>query len=274
MTYHCEPVVKIICDSINPKEERLITLQCKFWRPLLPELNTHRVFSRNSRSSRATPTSELIKQVREEPWGPKSFGINQAGMVAGGNYSGVNKEILIKVWKQLADTNSSLVNSLSMFNLHKQVINRILEPYTYAMTLVTADNWDNFFKLRLALDAQPEMQDLAKAMKAAIDSSTPKKLNWGDWHLPYISEEELSKYPIDDLVKVSAARCARVSYKAFDGSIDIEKDKVLAEKLISNKHLSPLEMVAQATEHIELKDKSNFSGGWLQYRKVIEASTN
>ena len=243
----------------------------KYWRPLLAELNTHRVFSRNSRSSRANPVANVITQVRNDPWGPKEFGINQAGMVALSAYTGPQRDALIKVWTQLADANSTAANQLNSLNIHKQVVNRLIEPFTYAMTVVTADDWDNFFKLRLASDAQPEMQDLAKAMKVAMDSSEPEKLEWNDWHLPYISKEDKENHDIKTLVNASAARCARVSYKAFDGSSSIEKDVELAKKLISKGHLSPLEMPAKAVEH---NYKSNFSNTWMQYRKFIENSIN
>ena len=117
-----------------------------------------------------------------------------------------------------------------------------------------------------APEAQGEMRDLAMAIKLAMNDSDPVELQRGMWHLPYINDEELANYDMQDLVKASAARCARVSIKRFDGTTSIKEDIDLCNRLIHNGHMSPLEMVAQATEGLP----SNYNKNWLQYRKVIE----
>jgi hypothetical protein len=89
----------------------------------------------------------------------------------------------------------------------------------------------------------------------------------GEWHLPLVQDDERSM-PIEELKKVSAARCARVSYLTHDGKRDIEKDIELCERLRSDRHLSPFEHVATPSSEADLH--ANFRG-WVQMRKEIEA---
>ena len=84
---HSEPEVKIIADSVSPEGVRLTTVQLRYWRPIHPEMLTHRAFSRNARSSRATPIDVMVEQVLKEPWGPKHWTINGPGMVAQAEFS-------------------------------------------------------------------------------------------------------------------------------------------------------------------------------------------
>ena len=84
---------KIIADSISETGERLTTVQVKFHRYILSEVNTHRVFSRNYSSSRAIPISKLIEQVRKDPAMPVYWGKNKAGMQAEQKLSGDDLEL-------------------------------------------------------------------------------------------------------------------------------------------------------------------------------------
>src|SRR5574343_1707715 len=72
----------IVADSIGTNEKRITTMQLKFHRFILPEFNTHRMFSRNASSSRAIPTAKLIEQVRNNPVMPVFRGKHQKGMQA------------------------------------------------------------------------------------------------------------------------------------------------------------------------------------------------
>ena len=132
--------------------------------------------------------------------------------------------------------------------------------------IVTATEWDNFFRLRLAENAQPEIRVAAQLMREAIDASRPEPVDIGSWHLPLIQEDERS-LPIETQKMVSAARCARVSYLTHDGKRDIEKDIELCERLRSDRHLSPFEHVA--TPSGDAVFHANFRG-WVQLRKEIE----
>ena len=113
-------------------------------------------------------------------------------------------------------------------DFHKQVYNRLLEPFQMMKTVVTATEWNNFFHLRLDSAADPTVYELARCMKEAMDTSTPQVLQPGEWHLPYVS----CKYSTADgedifcigeefvtfgqAIKVSTARCAAVSFRNED----------------------------------------------------------
>ena len=264
MTIISKPEVQILADSISPEGKRLTTFQLKFWRAILPEITRHRVFSFCVRSSRANPTINLINQVRNTPYGPSHWGMNQKGMVADNELSGKALEVAQYTWKTAAKIMADCAESLKDSEVHKQVVNRLLEPFTYSDMVLAGTEFDNFFDLREAPDAQPENRELALAMHKALDASTPVELKEGEWHLPYISAEDKDKANTDVLCKVSCARCARVSYKAFDGTSSIDKDLALFNRLKDSKHWSPMEFVA--TPSGSNYKESNYIG-WNQYRR-------
>lgn len=111
--------------------------------------------------------------------------------------------------------------------------------------IISATEWANFFALRVHPDAQPEFQKLARQMLLVYTHHEPTPVGYGKWHLPLIFEDDLG-LPIETLKKVSAGRCARVSYLTHDGKRDIEADVELADRLSGNKpgHMSPFEHVA------------------------------
>ena len=270
----CKPTVKIICDSINRKAtSRLTTFELVYWRAIHSELMTHRVFSRNARSSRATPIKVNIEQVRNTPYGPRFWGLNEKGMTATKEASPEQQETFKQYWidaaKQAADKAEFLMNA----GLHKQAVNRLLEPFMPIHTILTATEFDNFFKLRIEKHAQPEMYDLAKAMKDAYDNSTPMILDNDELHLPYITDEEELLFDIDVLPFISAARCARISYKNFDGTSSAKDDLKLAQRLLTDGHLSPFEHIAVSCDYsidsFDPRLKSNFKD-FIQFRKIIE----
>jgi hypothetical protein len=121
--------------------------------------------------------------------------------------------------------------------------------------------------------AQPEIQHLAILMQKAMDDSTPKELNILEWHLPYITEAELKRYDNDILLKMSVARCARVSYLTQEGNIpNLSKDLELYERLVGSEpiHASPCEHQATPKgSNYGTRHTSNLVG-WVQFRKLIE----
>lgn len=290
---------KVIADSINGDGKRITTLQLVYPRFIHAEFMTHRVFSRNASSSRAIPVEKMIKQVRDNPAMPIHWGKNQPGMQAHEEHEALVSGLRDKygnpfyamtakeAWSEAAERAADIAQAMSDAGYHKQVVNRILEPFQWIHVIVTATEWENFFILRDHPDAQPEIRALAKVMKAAMESSTPKLLQVGEWHLPYITEDELNdadlggKYEL--LRKVSAARCARVSYLTHDGKKpELEKDLALYDRLITAKpmHASPIEHQATPNKEIVriaggsswLYDPwlhGNFKG-WVQFRKLVE----
>lgn len=267
MQIHAE----IIADSITETGVRLTTLALTFPRIILPEFNTHRVFSRNARSTRAVPTKRLIQEVRDNPFIPVYFGANKPGMQATEEMTPEASAEALAVYLDAARVAADAAEKLVDIGLHKQHAGRIIEPFTWTHVCVTSTEWANWFYLRDHPEAQPEIKVLAEKMKEAMDASTPKLLNQDEWHLPYITEAEIH-YPIDIQIKISVARCARVSYKTFDGKLSTaEKDIELYDKLSGDPpHLSPLEHVATPDPYFEETHLSGNLNGWVQFRKLIE----
>lgn len=271
---------EVVLDTVwNGK--RITTLQLRLPRFILAQLNTHRSFSRATASSRAIPTSKLLEMVKNDAVQPVYWGKNKAGMQASEEVDAETKEKALQEWRLAALNASKTAEKLLELGLHKQIANRILEPFMWAETIVTATEWDNFFKLRLHEDSQPEIQELARCMKEAMDNSEPVK---SKIHLPYITLDEMEDYVQGSVVTdseslneclyqyfvpISAARCARVSYLNHDQSNPvIEKDLATAEKLLSAGHWSPFENQAYAlTEVIPCR---NFIG-WKQARTLYES---
>ena len=260
---------KIIADSISTAGKRITTMQLCYPRFIHSEFMTHRMFSRNAMSSRAVPVAKMIEQVRNDPAMPIHWGKNQPGMQAHEELKGKSKSNAIENWKQAAVYAAETAVYLSADGAHKQIVNRILEPFQWMHTVVTATEWDNFFELRCHPDAQPEINALACAMRDAMQASTPTERLEYEWHLPYVSDDERELNTTDKLRKISAARCARVSYLKHDGTApNTDEDLKLFERLAGGKpiHASPLEH--QATPMTAYRSR-NFIG-WLQFREVYE----
>lgn len=253
----------VIADSVHHATgTRITTFELVYPRFIHSEFMTHRVFNRNASSSRAIPTSKFIEQVRNEPVMPSHWGKNQKGMQAFEELSEDQRSDAIFIWNQAASSAATYAEMLRRGQVHKQIVNRILEPFTHIRVVVTSTSWANFYGLRDHKDAQPEIRELAQAMRKAHDESVPSKLSQGEWHLPYIGFPDRSaayshckhrRITRDEpsatevyglLLKVSAARCARASYNNFEGRPStIEEDLGLFAKLVENQpiHASPTE---------------------------------
>lgn len=258
---------EIVKDSISHIGVRLTTFALVYPRFILAEVNTHRVFSRNSASSRAIPVKKMIEQVKNDPAIPIYWGSNKPGMQAGEELTGEAKEQAIKEWLLARDSAVAHAEKLLELGLHKQISNRILEPWMWAHTIITATDWGNFYNLRCDPDAQPEMKQLAEKMLEAHNNSIPQSCSINKWHIPYVSDDECMVMGLDNALKCSAARCARVSYKNHDGTDpDVAKDLELYERLIKGPHVSPMEH--QATPDAYGRPNKNFKG-WIQFRTYV-----
>ncbi|MBV8149422.1 MAG: FAD-dependent thymidylate synthase [Candidatus Eremiobacteraeota bacterium] len=256
----------MLLDSIGPSGARLVTLEATFPRFVLAEFNTHRMLSRNSASSRAIPTAKLIERVENDPVLPLQWGRNQKGMSASDVLAPDEEERANRIWLGARDAAVVYARSLLELKVHKQELNRLLEPFLWHVVIVTATEWENFFSLRCAPNAQPEIHQAALAMRTAIDASRSLPVALGQWHLPLVQDDERS-LPVDVQKKISAARCARISYLTHEGKREIEKDVELYERLQTDRHLSPFEHVATPSPDDEFH--ANFRG-WVQMRKEIE----
>ena len=234
----------MILDSVSKEGIRLTTMELTYPRFIHSEFMTHRVFSRNASSSRAIPVHKMIDMIRETPAEPIHWGKNQSGMQAENAVDPDTEHRAQLVWKHAAIDACKHAEEMVKLGIHKQVANRITEPFAHIKVLVTATEWENFFSLRCHPDAQPEIQELAVQMKRCMSESTPTELSYYQWHLPFVTAEEKDHHDLSDLLKASTARCARVSYMNHDGSKpDMNKDAVLYDQLITSRpiHASPTE---------------------------------
>jgi len=270
---------KIICDSVNPTGQRLTTFQLRYPRFIHAEFMTHRRFSRNASSSRAVPTAKLLEEVRSDALRavPVFWGKNQAGMQAAEELDDVEtlpcgagpltqKDRAKMEWQMAALAAANSAERMASIGAHKQIVNRIIEPFTHINVVCTATEYMNFFGLRLDKAAQPEMRALAEAMWAAYGDSIPLPRKPGEWHLPFVAlagHEGVTaadylrannKHLSDDvgmerwinmLIKISVARCARVSYMSNDTGkrSTVEEDLALYDRLLGVQplHASPAE---------------------------------
>lgn len=303
---------KVICDSTNWLNKRLTTFILEYPRYIHSELMTHRVFSKNSASSRAIPISKFIDMIQDNPvkplWTADKKGM-QGPVIT-------NQEVVQQannLWFEARDHAVISVKYLQQLKIHKQNLNRLLEPWMHIKIVLTGTEFENWFELRNHPQAHPEIQELARMMKFAMDDSTPSHLQPGQWHIPFgdnidtssidrttFSDWKLQKDMIE--LKVSVARCARVSYNNFLGNNDLESDLYLYNTLVGSTplHASPAEHQARVPDKqdlIYLESKWSFSdidfnktkveeiykdpfhivgkyvsnlNGWVQLRKLIE----
>lgn len=285
-----------------------------WWEPRTPSLMEDPALSRNASSSRAIPVEKLIQDVLDDPAVPMFWGANQRGMQAGGECNvmvDIGKELSVpnehgrlwednlvereEAWLAARDAAIKFARAFDESGYHKQIVNRLLEPFSHINVVVSATEWTNFYGLRRHKDAEPHIHLLADRMWEAQQASTPVSLRPGDWHLPYVSEDDQlylvdwlgrNHKPIDLLpqyaTKLSVARCASVSYKTVDG-LDMTPDRALSlyDRLLKAQplHASPAEHQAtpdmksrSATTGVEKWMKPHRQGnfvGFIQYRKTL-----
>ena len=263
---------KVICDSISESGKRITTFELEYNRYIHCELLTHRMLSKNCSSSRAIPIESMLGYIENNMAVPVYLGRNKSGMQAVEEIE--DKESALRFWKNSFVWVKSTVNVLTNLGLHKQIANRLTEPYQMMKVVVTATEWDNFFNLRIDKDAQPELVMLADKMFNAMQESTPKTLKAGQWHLPYVDSIESEEKPVvssrdndqyyflsdndgnnlgeiylEDAIKISVASCAAVSYRTENMTL-VKADKIF-DMLINAEtlHSSPFEHVAKPTHY-------------------------
>ncbi len=241
---------RIEADSLSPCGARLITYVVTYPRPIHSEIMTHKALSKSSASSRAIPTEKLIQRVIDDPWIPDYIGKNQKGMQAGEALGEGDRELTVADWLDLRDKAVEKARLFVKRGVHKQIANRILEPWMWITVVISGTEWDNFFGLRDHEAAEPHFQYVARMMKTARDASAPRVLAAGEWHLPFISfDDEIRLYKApEDLIKIAVGRTARVSYLNHYGVRDLQDDVDLHNRLMVQRplHAAPAEHVAQA----------------------------
>lgn len=300
---------KIIKDSVNPWGKRITTFELEYPRMIHSEFMTHRVFSRNAASSRAIPIAKVIEQVKTNPAMPFKWGKNQAGMQAKEELTPDQQKAAEALWIASRNEAAWYATAMMELGLHKQVVNRILEPYQHIKVVMTTTEYENWKWLRLHQDADPTIYELARVMHEAREESVPSLLYEGMWHLPYVItdqstgaqkyfDDDFNEITLDQALKISVSSCGQVSYRKLDTSL--EKAEDIYKRLIESQpvHASPTEhqaMVARVNiedyeipkgvtavstnidklEEMTEKDavmaliSGNFTGGWIQNRQLI-----
>ena len=289
----------IIADSFSPNGVRLTTFEFEYPRFIHSEVMTHRMLSKNAASSRAIPMDRMHEHIKNDPGRPIYWGKNQSGMQAKEELTGADLVHVREFWEMAQNDALNWAQELGKFGLHKQIANRVTEPFQTMKTIISGTEWANFFWLRDHPDAQPEFQRLAASAKAAMDISQPNRLKSGEWHLPYIdvkwdesgniiymnNGEEVA---LRDAQIISASCCAQVSYRKLDDTL--EKAKMIFDRLINTQpvHASPIEHQATPVPNTvgfevwpkgvthQRRDKSLWSGNfreWIQFRQTFADHT-
>lgn len=295
---------KVILDSISPKGKRIVTVEARYWRSIHAEIMTHRDRARNAASSRAIPflrrdsSGNIVKNcthsyIKNDAFFPEFIGSEMKGMQSGAELPEPQRTEALRLIGEMRDFNLDRCERLFELGVHKSIINRYVEPFSYITVVMTATEWNNFFRLRVHPKAEKHFNKVATQIRDAIAASTPKLLQPGEWHMPYLRPEDADdirtqtlcfenipmhnpeKIETEILKRVSAARCARLSYLTHDGIRSINEDLRVFNTLIHPKidqerdddviHSSPLEHVVECME-----DPNFRSGpfvGWKQFRK-------
>lgn len=275
---------KVIAHSHNGRGNEIITFELEYPRIIHSELMTHRLFSRNAASSRAIPVKTLIEMVRNEPAMPYRFGANQPGMqdkgvehdgIVGAGYTGR------EWWKLAALSAARFAEELAEAGYHKQIANRLLEPFQRMKTVLTATEYENFWWLRVDADADPTIEALAIAMHKEYEASEPELLQPGQWHTPYVYHstdikgnfagyyilDENGEWPVDltleEAKSISASCCAQVSYRRLNSTKDKALD-IYGRLLTGRKvHASPFEHQATPMQETDgYKNMQEYKCGW------------
>ena len=275
--------VSILADSIHPNgSARLTTFEVTFPRFILAEVNTHRILSRNSGSSRAIPTERFIDALIKEPFVPQ-FNQRVKGMGVGDAFDHEEQREAEHIWLEARDAALNAAKDLMDLGVDKSRANRLLEPFMWHTAIISATHWGNFFALRTTEGAQPEFRIIAKMMEQALSTNVPDSLWFGEWHLPLIDDHDRMNHSWDSgeidwdtLKQIAVGRLARrSSYNRTDPEPwdkSVERAKILS----TSGHWSPFEHVACPLyngDEIHEDEAGDWSGnffGFEQYRKEFD----
>ena len=284
---------KVVCDSISEQGVRLTTFEIEYPRFIHSEVMTHRSLSKNSSSSRAIPITKMLEQIESNMAIPLYWGKAKSGMQATEEVDIDDVWWYEEKWKFAFDEVSYRIKQLSdnvsgkegfMSPLHKQIPNRLSEPFQMMKVVITGTDFDNFFNLRIHKDAQPEICMLAYKMYEAMQESEPYLLKDGQWHLPYCHVSYQGDYDLysmlyydeevdhtcehimtlEEAIKYSAASCASVSYRT--DNMTLEKADKIFDMLIKAEvvHSSPLEHCATpVSKEVEIENSDYLTVGFI-----------
>lgn len=284
--------VEIVAHSKRPVTgEELITYRLTFPRIILAEINTYKMLSKNTSSSRAIPFEKMVEVIEKDPFIPIAWQKQHRGM-QGYEYFETEVENLIRdgAWLEASKLAVQSAKNLYELSATKQLINRLLEPFMWVTQLVTGtrESFEHLFNQRCPIypggckswkelcdldsnytmetpiikrleknkgQAEIHFMDLAEKMYDALQESIPNELFMGSYHIPFlkdiISSEEM--LGIDDLITMSVALTARVSYTSIgdDNKLTLERAKNIYNHCLENGHWSVFEHIGQCMRDSE-----------------------
>lgn len=259
---------KVIADSVAWHGRRPTTFVLRYGRAFHAEVMTHAEFARNASSSRAIPWSRMRQAVLDDPWIPIHWGREKKGMQM--DCDSLDPEECRAAWLKARDDAVANADKLAAMGLHKSAVNRVIEPWSHITLVISGTRWGNLFNLRLHRAALPDFQQLAKRMAEAYLASKPRLCETGQWHLPFVTEQERADLSAITAAKVSVARCARTSYRTHDGrESTVEEDVALFERLMSEQPVHASPAGHQAWAHDDKDHRSGNFLGWTQLRQTI-----
>ena len=216
---------EIVAHSTNQFGDELISVLCTFPRIILAEVNTHRMLSKNTSSSRAIPFHKMVKAVQENPFVPIAWQKDHKGMQGTEYLVDRKHENAVYEWLKARDFAVKQANIMNSDGVTKQLANRLLEPFMWTTMLITGskEGWDNFFSLRLSEyhffdkkyrskkdaikdgifdyqdyswlyankgQAEIHIMDLAEKIYDEYQNSVPLQLKENQWHIPFITVVE------------------------------------------------------------------------------------
>ena len=232
---------KIVADSINKQGNRITTFLLTYPRFIHSELMTHRMFSRNSASSRAIPFEKMVKMVEEDPFIPIAWQKDHKGMQGSEYFQGSCKDEfghldrafagyemyqnkdsvkqLTEEWLEARDNSIQQAKALNYLGVTKQLCNRLLEPFMWHTTLVTSTEFSNFFNLRCPKYHSPvDVHFLHKSKKDCIAA-----------HSNPINLEKFDKFSIEEWLGINESQAeihiqalAEAMWDAYNESIPQE----------------------------------------------------
>lgn len=179
---------EIVAHSINEQGDELISVLATFPRIILAEVNTHRMLSKNTSSSRAIPFNKMVEAIQDNPFIPIAWQKHHSGMQGNeyhtgeGNVGDINyKARAERNWLRARDFAVEQAKHLYEDSLvTKQLCNRLLEPFMWTTMLITGpkSGWENFFKLRCPqyeTNSGKGFRSRKDALAAQLDVKDPGK---------------------------------------------------------------------------------------------------
>lgn len=298
--------VKLLQKSLGPYSDACLgTFELVYPRMIHSEVLTHKQLSRNCASSRAIPIETMLKEIENDIAVPVHWGKNQSGMQAKEELQGEALDDAKYLWGLSARNAVKVSRKLAATGVHKQVANRITEPYQHMKTVMSGTDWKNVFYLRNHKDADPTIALLFKQMQELWENTEELAVDTDEFHTPYVESLMTAKggviwreyfnenheiISVEDAIKISASCCAQTSFRKNDSSAD--KADMVYDRLVNSKpvHASPFEHQGKPMQkHENPFDASKwepgithvnrqgelFSGnfrGWIQHRQLIEGN--